>query len=141
MRNLIILVPSTQHQQQGDLQGSEVSSRSECCLLSIVSAALEATSDNLQLCNAAEALGMPIYVQYIVSYYTRLARNNEISYKIIDIVSNMDSKPGRTIFAEIVRTLGIASVEGRMPDSDGFTAYLASNARFHDVITAVQVKQ
>jgi hypothetical protein len=52
----------------------------------------------------------------------------------------MDPDLGRATFAEQVRTLGTASPEGRIPLLNGFTAYIDSTARFHDAITAVQVK-
>jgi len=97
--------------------------------------------ENLKLCTVAEVLGLPLYVQHVLKYYTDMARSNEMPYSVIDFVTKMKGDFGKTLFNEVAQTQGITSFQGRIPDPKAFTAYLTTNACLQDAITAVHVEQ
>jgi len=85
--------------------------------------------ENLQVCNAAEALGMRMYTRHIADYYKKMAKKSEMPYDLVSIISTMNTSIGRLLFGEVAEAMGAASFEGRIPDLGQLTAYLATDSR------------
>ena len=96
--------------------------------------------ENLQVCNAAEALGMRMYARHIADHYKKMAKNNEMPYDLVDIISKTNTGIGRLLVEEIAEAMGAASFEGRMSDPAQLTAYLATNSRLQDTIAEMHIK-
>jgi hypothetical protein len=95
---------------------------------------------NLRVCNATEALGMKTYARHIAEHYKAIAKSNNMPYRVVDTISNMDTSIARVLFNEAAQAMRTASFKGQTPAPDEFAAHLATNAHLHDAIADVHVK-
>ncbi|KAH6876154.1 hypothetical protein BKA58DRAFT_419513 [Alternaria rosae] len=99
------------------------------------------TYEDIQLCSAAEYLGMMLYTQQIFNRYWALIRSERLpEYSDIDAFSAVQTPLGENIFRKVVNKLTQLDVEGKIPDPKDYALYLEHNERFGRAVTKAKVK-
>jgi len=99
------------------------------------------TYENIQLCSAAEYLGMKLYTQHIFNRYWALIRGERLpEYADIDSFSAVQTPIGENIFRKVVNKLAQLDLEGKIPDPEDYALYLEQNERFGLAVTEAKEK-
>jgi hypothetical protein len=89
------------------------------------------TYRDIQLCSAADFLGMTAYTQHIFNWYwARLSSGYIPDYADIDAISAARTPLCDNIFHKIVNAIAKLDREGKIPDPEDYEAYLEANERF-----------
>ncbi|KAI4651770.1 hypothetical protein J4E93_001966 [Alternaria ventricosa] len=97
--------------------------------------------EDLQLCSAADYLGMMAYTQRIFNRYWALIRAERLpEYSDIDAFSIIQTPIGENLFRKVVNKLAQAELEGKIPDPEDYAAYLVHNERFGLAVTEAKEK-
>ena len=89
------------------------------------------TYRDIQLCSAADFLGMTAYTQHIFNWYwARLSSGYIPDYADIDAISAARTPLRDDIFRKIVNAIAKLDREGKIPDPEDYEAYLKANERF-----------
>ncbi|KAI4937375.1 uncharacterized protein J4E92_002105 [Alternaria infectoria] len=96
---------------------------------------------DLQLCSAADYLGMMAYTQRIFNRYWALIRAERLpEYTDIDAFSSIQTPIGENLFRKVVTKLAQAELDGKIPDPEDYAAYLVHNERFGLAVTEAKEK-
>ncbi|KAI4630211.1 hypothetical protein J4E80_001144 [Alternaria sp. BMP 0032] len=99
------------------------------------------TYEDLQLCSAADYLGMMAYTQRIFNRYWALIRAERLpEYSDIDAFSIIQTPIGENLFRKVVTKLAQAELDGKIPDPEDYAAYLEHNERFGLAVTGAKEK-
>jgi hypothetical protein len=86
---------------------------------------------DIQLCSAADFLGMIPYTQHIFNWYwARISSGYLPDYADIDAISAVQSPLGDNVFRKVVNSIAKMDHEGQIPDPEDYEAYLETNERF-----------
>ncbi|KAI4619297.1 uncharacterized protein J4E87_007547 [Alternaria ethzedia] len=97
--------------------------------------------EDLQLCSAADYLGMMAYTQRIFNRYWALIRAERLpEYSDIDAFSTVQTPMGENLFRKVVTKLAQAELDGKIPDPEDYAAYLVHNERFGLAVTEAKEK-
>ncbi|KAI4960863.1 hypothetical protein J4E86_002489 [Alternaria arbusti] len=97
--------------------------------------------EDLQLCSAADYLGMMAYTQRIFNRYWALIRAERLpEYSDIDAFSTVQTPIGENLFRKVVTKLAQAELDGKIPDPEDYASYLVHNERFGLAVTAAKEK-
>jgi hypothetical protein len=101
----------------------------------------ELTYEDMQLCSAADALGMGIYTQHIFNWYwVRLNAGHLPGYGDISAFSAVKTPTCNRIFRKAVNVLAKLSFDGQIPDPENFESYLAVEERVRIAVTEAKDK-
>ncbi|KAG9191308.1 hypothetical protein G6011_09396 [Alternaria panax] len=90
-----------------------------------------ATYWDLQLCSAADFLGMNVYTQHLFNWYwARLSSSYLPDYADIDAISAIQTPVGDTFFRKVMNGMAKLDHERQTPYPQDFEAYSKSNGRF-----------
>ncbi|KAF2634720.1 hypothetical protein P280DRAFT_231955 [Massarina eburnea CBS 473.64] len=101
------------------------------------------TYNDLVMHCAAVMLGMEMYTHHNFMWHMAIFKNELISYEDIDAVCALPvcmDTPSTRIFDSVARTLAYNVRKDYIPDVDDFDAYLETNERLRDAITAANRK-
>ena len=99
------------------------------------------TYEDIQLCSAADHLGMMAYTQRIFNRYWALIRAERLpEYSDIDAFSTVQTPMGENLFRKVVTKLAQAELDGKIPDQEDYAAYLEHNERFGLAVTEAKEK-
>ncbi|KAF1832226.1 hypothetical protein BDW02DRAFT_19701 [Decorospora gaudefroyi] len=95
----------------------------------------ESTYKDVQICSAADFLGMTIYTQHIFNWYWARIRSGDLpGYGDIDAFTAVNTPLGSKVFGKVVNLLAKLDFEDNIPDPENFGAYLESNERFRTAL-------
>lgn len=101
----------------------------------------ESTYEDVQLCSAAEYLGMTIYTQHIFNWYwARLSAGDLPGYEDIDAFSAVKTPLGDKLLVKAAQSLAKLDFENQIPDPGNFKAYLTTNNRFSAAVYQEKAK-
>ncbi|KAF1938549.1 hypothetical protein EJ02DRAFT_446727 [Clathrospora elynae] len=96
----------------------------------------KSTYRDIQICSAADTLGMTLYTQHIFNWYwAHLGTCQLPGYDDIDAFTAIETPIGDNIFRKAVTLMAKLDLEGRIPDPEDYAAYLATNERFRIAVT------
>jgi hypothetical protein len=99
------------------------------------------TYEDIQLCSAADYLGMMMYTQHIFNRYWALLRSERLpAYTDIDAFTAVQTPLGDNLFRKVVNTLAKLDLENKIPDPEDYNVYLESNERFAHAVTEAKTK-
>lgn len=91
----------------------------------------QSTYWDLQLCSAADFLGMNVYTQHLFNWYwARISSGSLPDYADIDAISAVQTPVGDNIFRKVVNAIARLDYEWQIPDPNDYGAYLETNQRF-----------
>ncbi|CAI9637006.1 hypothetical protein GT037_004120 [Alternaria burnsii] len=91
----------------------------------------QSTYWDLQMCSAADFLGMHVYTQHLFNWYwARISSGSLPDYADIDAISAVQTPVGDSIFRKVVNAIARLDFEGQIPDPYDYRVYLKTNERF-----------